>query len=300
MSKQQTILVTDSGLGGLSVLNSIANRLETHSPWQQVRLVYFNAWPAPHRGYNHFPTPEKRARVFHNAMEAMARFEPDVILIACNTLSVIYPHTRFSTQTSIHVEGIVDHGVNMLYDCLTRDPNGTAVVLGTPTTASARTHETGLAAQGISPDRIITVACTDLAGRIEREPFSPIVQEMITTYAGQAVDRLGSAPGRVYAALCCTHFGYKGSLFQNAFDALIPGRTELLNPNEEMAAARIQDRNQTSPATDKADIEFRVVSQAVWTPEQIASCIDMLDPASPSVAQALHNYEQNNDLFSTD
>lgn len=295
MSQDRCILVTDSGMGGISVFNRIACRLETQSPWEQVRLIYFNAWPAPKRGYNHFPTPEQRAAVFHNALEAMAACEPDTILIACNTLSVIYPATRFSSKTRIPVQGIVDHGVAMLYEQLAKEPDSTAVILGTPTTAEARSHEKGLIARGIDPDRIITVACTDLAGKIEREPFAPVVKEMIDTYAGQAADRL-KGKGKVFSALCCTHFGYKADLFQAAFDTRLPGRTELINPNDAMADALFEDM----PAGSPARLTTKVLSQAVWSKDQIRDCIKMLDPVSEAVRSALKDYEHQPNLFATD
>ncbi len=66
------------------------------------------------RGYNHFETLERRVRVFDNALRAMDRFDPDQILIACNTLSVIYSHTPFARETNKKVREIVSHGVEML------------------------------------------------------------------------------------------------------------------------------------------------------------------------------------------
>ena len=230
-----SILVTDSGLGGLSVFNDIARRLEKESPWEQVRLTYVNAWPAPHRGYNHYPTPEKKAEVFNNAMEAMAAYEPDRILIACNTLSVVYTETRFARTTRIPVEGIVDHGVRMLHKRLDADPGSKAVIFGTPTTAEARSHEKGLVDLGTDKNRIITVACTNLAGYIEREPFSTKVADTIEGFVKETADRLNGSGGRVYAGLCCTHFGYRKALFSQAFQNHFKGCAALLNPSERMA-----------------------------------------------------------------
>jgi glutamate racemase len=297
-SDSRTILVTDSGLGGLSVFNDIANRLAQGSPWQRIKLVYVNAWPAPHRGYNHFATPERRVRVFDNALEAMAAFHPDVILIACNTLSVIYPHTPFSKTAPIPVEGIVDHGVRMIHENLMADPGSKAVILGTPTTIAARSHATALLDLGIARDRILNIACTDLAGWIEREPFSGTVDRLIRQFVGQAATALGDFRGRVVAALCCTHFGYRQSLFEEAFAKRVPTTVTLLNPNERMARQVLEagGPSRSMPAR----IDMQIVSKAVWTAEQVAAYVKLLPDISTATRNALTGYNLVPELFSVD
>lgn len=294
-----SLLVTDSGLGGFSVFSDIAGQLEASSPWQNVDLTYFNAWPSPHKGYNHFPTPEKRAQIFNNAMEAMMAFSPEKILIACNTLSVIYPKTEFSKTTDIPVEGIVDHGVTMMTERLNSDQDSRAVIFGTPTTIKARSHETGLIDSGIDRNRIINIACTNLAGFIEREPFSNTVGELIDTFVKEASDRLADFSGPVYAALCCTHFGYRQSLFQEAFEKYYPGKVTLLNPNVRMAQEALSQAG-SKENQEKTQLNLKVVSQAVWSDEQIEGCLKLLANCSGSVKTALRNYEQNTHLFSVD
>ena len=294
----KTFLVTDSGLGGLSVLNHIANRLEKTSPWKNVKLVYFNAWPAPHRGYNHFDKNEQRGRVFNNAMAAMAKFHPDLILIACNTLSVIYPSIEFCKLSHIPVKGIVDHGVNMIYERLTADPDSVAVIFGTPTTTETRSHENGLIDMGIAKDRIINIACTDLAGRIERQPFSQRVDQMIRTFVKQAGETLGKIKGNVYAALCCTHFGYRQKLFSSAFTDYIPGKVTLLNPNIRMAEKVFEQVD--APPVLSARINIQMVSKAKWKEEQVEAYLKLMTDISPAVRTALVNYEWDQNLFSVD
>lgn len=293
---KRSILVTDSGLGGLSVFNELAKRVLQESPWPGVRLTYVNAWPAPHRGYNHFETDERRFRVFGNALESMRAFDPDLILIACNTLSVIYPHTRFSA--GIPVRGIVDDGVEMLYQRLKADPESVAVILGTPTTTRAKSHETGLMNLGIPKDRIINTGCTDLAGWIEREPFSEQVGRMIQRFARETGEKLKGFNGNVYAGLCCTHFGYRQALFQSAFDRFVPGRTTFLNPNIRMAEKATEpDGKQGTPLVD---LSVEIVSQAQWRDEQIRAYTELMTDMPEAVRNGLENYRLDPELFSTD
>lgn len=294
----RSVLVTDSGLGGLSVFNEIANRLDQGSPWQKVKLIYFNAWPAPHRGYNHFNSEEKRTRVFNSALNAMAEFEPDCILIACNTLSVIYPNTEFAKLSDIPVEGIVDHGVRMVYEKLVADPDSMAVILGTPTTIEARSHEDALIRRGIDKDRIINIGCTNLAGWIEREPFSTTVNEMIRQFVNETAGELGNFSGNLYAALCCTHFGYRQKQFAQAFAESVSAKVTILDPNLRMA-------QQLFASTDKstllpAQTEQHIVSKAVWAQEQVGAYLDLLQDISPATQDALRNYQLDQQLFSVD
>lgn len=294
----RTILVTDSGLGGLSVFNDIALRLERGSPWRSVRLVYFNAWPAPDKGYNHYGTKEKRVRVFDNALNAMAKFDPDLMLIACNTLSVIYPHTRFSGSTHIQVQGIVDHGIQMIHENLIADPDSRTVLLGTPTTIDTRCHESGLIRLGIARERIVTVRCTDLAGWIERAPFAETVHQLIRKYVKAAGEKLGDFRGRVYAALCCTHFGYRLALFEQAFARWTGAKVTILNPNVRMARKMFEEIDER-PAR-RTRVEMQIVSKAVWGTEQLAACLKLLPQISGAVRDALIGYRVDDHLFSVD
>lgn len=294
----RSILVTDSGLGGLSVFNAIANQLAQGSPWPKVKLTYFNAWPAPHRGYNHFKTREKRARIFDNALNTMAGYTPDLILIACNTLSIIYPHTPFATSSQICVEGIVDHGVQMLHEKLVSDPDGVAVILGTPTTIAAESHKAGLVHRGIAKERIIPIGCTNLAGWIEREPFSKTVTRMINENIQITAAQLGSHSGHVYAALCCTHFGYRLPLFEAAFSEWVKNKVTILNPNIRMAQQAFSASTQTK--TYATEIDMQIVSKAEWSQAQVDAYLKLLPSISAATRSALQNYQLDQQLFAVD
>lgn len=298
LEKKITLVVTDSGLGGFSVFNDIAGRLVKRSPWQNVQLIYVNAWPAPHRGYNHFKTEERRARIFNNALKAMAAFQPDRILIACNTLSVIYPQTQFAQNTPVPVEGIVDHGIQMLYEKLSADPDSKAIVLGTPATAAAKSHEKGLVKKGITKDRIINVGCTDLAGFIEREPFSIKVEQTIHRFIKETGEQMDGFSGNIHAALCCTHFGYRQDIFTNAFQQYFNEKVTILNPNIRMADQVFagMDSLQDHPV----DIRMKVISKAVWGAEQISAYQKLIPNMPEQIKEALQCWEHNDELFLTD
>ena len=63
-----TILVTDSGLGGLAIFAEIAARLKSDPIFPEVSLIYYNAWPEQNRGYNGLKDMDERIRVFDRAL----------------------------------------------------------------------------------------------------------------------------------------------------------------------------------------------------------------------------------------
>jgi glutamate racemase len=253
---------------------------------------------------------DHRARVFHNALTAMAAFEPDEILIACNTLSVIYPFTRFSQTPSLPVTGIVDHGVDMMAEALNQEPDSGVIIFGTPTTARDGSHARQLIQRGIEPERIITQGCLNLAGKIERDPFAPEVEEMIRDNVIEAGQRGAGQFKKIFAALCCTHFGYCSDLFEqqikeqikvkdqvkNQVKSQTGEQVEILNPNKRMAQKVLSPAlKQASPF--HADIEFKIVSRVEWEPSRITAYERLLGDQSPEVVQALKGYEHIPDLF---
>jgi glutamate racemase len=309
-----TILVTDSGLGGLSVFADIASQLRKKAPVEKIKLVYFNAWPFPDKGYNHFPDMAAKAIVFNNALETMATYAPDTILVACNTLSVIYPFTNFSRTTNSLVTGIVDHGVSLLFEHLNHTPDSRVVIFGTPTTTGEETHKKALVKMGISPERIINQGCVNLAGKIERNPFGKEVAQMIAANAKQAASKLGPVKETVFAALCCTHFGYCSDLFSTCLARHAGQKVVSLNPNTRMGQLdqifpmdnikmeniQTADGKKAVPQFFSPKIEMEIVSRVEWEKTRIRAYERLLYKVSPQTVGALKQYTWNKDLFRVD
>lgn len=292
--KQMTLLVTDSGLGGLSVCAGMAARFANDARYDRIQLVYFNAWPEQHKGYRHYPNPADRSKVFHNALVAMAKYNPDHIYIACNTLSVIYPFTRFAKKTSIPVTGIVDHGIQMIYNALTRNASACAVIFATPITIHENSHKAALIERGIDPERIITQECLALAGKIERAPFSDEVKTLIDENAAQAAQKLKNKGETVYAGLCCTHFGYCKNIFKRTLARHTDRNIKILNPNEAMSDAACHK----IIAGGAPQMSIDIVSRVSWDPAGIEAYDRLLSKVSPDVVDALKNYRLDRHLFS--
>ena len=143
-------------------------KLRSAAIGRSIRLIYVNAWPEPQRGYNDLPDPASRARVFDRALARMAEDRPGLIVIACNTLSVLYDLTEFSKAPPAPVVGIIEAGVELFHEALSRDPCGELVLFGTRTTVESGEHIGRLARRGIAADRMSAVACHGL-GRGDRQ-----------------------------------------------------------------------------------------------------------------------------------
>jgi len=293
--KHVTVLVTDSGLGGLSIFAEIAARLKSDPIFPDVSLIYYNAWPEQNRGYNSLKDMGERVRVFDRALVGMKRYQPDIIMIACNTLSSLYDRTVFSRRETVPVIDIVRFGVDMVYERLSREANATAVILGTVITITSDIHRSRLIEKGISPDRLAVQQCDQLPTRIEKGPYSNAVVQLVDTFMGQAAEKLDSTQSEVFAALFCTHFGYAQGLIREKLEYLTGRRVSILDPNRRMAAYLFDISG--GNRYDCAAVDLRVVSRIVWDQAKIDAISKIITAQSAETAHALINYEWIPDLF---
>src|SRR5436305_7989338 len=97
------ILITDSGVGGLSVVAYAEQFVRTRGFTEPVRLTFANAAPANDYGYNSMPSREAKVETFDRFLRNVsARFSPDLIYVACNTLSVFLP------EVTVPAKGIIE------------------------------------------------------------------------------------------------------------------------------------------------------------------------------------------------
>ena len=289
------LLIADSGMGGLSICADIVRGLQAQGGHRSVSLTYFNAWPEQDRGYNLLPGMAERIRVFDRALSAMLRFGPDRILIACNTLSALYPDTPFSRRAPVPVTDIIGFGVDLMHAYLSARAESRVILLGTPTTIEAGTHRARLAERGIDPGRIVCQPCDRLAGEIEKAPEGAAVRAMIEDYVGQAAGNVADRRLPVAAALCCTHYGYSRRLFEEALRARFECPVEILDPNRAMSEGVLAE----IPARggEEVRIDLQVVSRIAWSGEKIGAIARLLEAASPLTADALRRYRHDPDLF---
>ncbi len=294
-----TIVVTDSGLGGLSVVAELARELPASGIARSARIVFVNALLDDAIGYNDLKRRSDKLRVFDAALDAMERrYHPNLILVACNTLSVLYDDTRHAKAPGPEVVPIVGMGADLIARTLDAHPGGTAVLFGTKTTIDAGSHKALLVAKGYPADRIVGEACPRLTGAIERGADSDETKAAIRRFVAEAIAKLPKEPGPLVVSLNCTHFGYARDVWKSTFAELgYPGVT-VIDPNPLMTEQTLREGGERRHPRTKVTVE--VVSKPPIGPEVRVPLGRLLRTVSPETADALAHYQHVPDLFSVE
>ncbi|MEC7987956.1 MAG: aspartate/glutamate racemase family protein, partial [Myxococcota bacterium] len=233
-----TIVVTDSGLGGLSTAAHLVHRLREEKPLSQARVIYFNAHAASGFGYNELGAGPRQIQLFDRALEAAGRQDSaDHILVACNTLSVLIDQTPYAQSHPTQVVGIVDAGVEAMLAYWERYPDAGLLIFGTPTTIGSGVYQRRLLAAGISEEQFHPIACPVLHGLIERGPDEEVIYRTIREHIGKGLPHLNAAfRERVGVSLNCTHYGYAKPAFQEGLQQNGISLGKVISPNASMVS----------------------------------------------------------------
>lgn len=291
-----TVVITDSGLGGLLVCADLDRRLRETAGEGSVRLIYVNAWPDAHHGYNDLPDLAARAALFDGALAAMTAFHPDFVLIACNTLSVIYEATAFSRAPGVPVTGILEAGTELFFEALARDPDGVLALFGTRTTIGSGEHVRRLAERGIEPKRIVAEPCHGLAAVIDKDPDSPLIPGLVDECVLRAAPRLPTA-ALLYAGLACTHYAYVAEAFRTALCRHTGAEIEILDPGRRLVEVLMSGIGHRRTVSGDRDIAVEVVSKVDLPEAQRQAVARRIEPVSATTARALLEYRRIHDLF---
>ncbi len=291
-----TIVVTDSGLGGLSVLADAAVKFQRYAVFREVKLIFVNALFRDEGGYNSLHSREEKLKVFSSALQSMQdRYAPDIILVACNTLSVLIPDTGFVRTSTVPVVGIVENGVEQIADQLRDKPSGKNIIFATQTTVDEGTHKNLLLKQGIKEEQIVTQSCPQLTLYIEKGYDDSYTEMLIDAYVDEALSQMGETTGPLSISFNCTHYGYSMEFWKQAFASRGVEVAAFLNPNTRMVdfllPASLQQRYPQSEVTVK------VVSMIDIPADRQDSIGRYLHTISPATETALREFELYSDLF---
>lgn len=286
------ILITDSGVGGLSVVAYAERFVRTHGWSEPVRLTFANAAPENDCGYNSMPTRALKIETFDRFLRNVtARFSPDSIYVACNTLSVLLPDTPYFAQAAIPVQGIVETGAALLFRELEADPRSVAMIFGTQTTIDAGEYPRLLVERGIDASRIISQACPGLADTISEDREGTRTALEIRKWVRIASEQLLDTNAPIVACLACTHYGYRKNLFADAFTGA-GMQAKVVNPNE----SAVEDLFPHASG-NVHDVEVEFVTRYAIPPQTIEALTWFLSDISPRTVEAMRQFVHVPDLF---
>ncbi len=291
-----TVALIDSGLGGLSIMAEAANRLEKGRFYRRVNLVFFNALFSKEGGYNALPTRQARLEMFDRVLGSLKeRINPNLILIACNTLSTLYPATRFSQTTDTPVLDIIRPGVELLAAQLRKQPEALAIIFATPITISEDTHRQQLLKQGFAPNRLVVQACPELEVYIEKDPQGEETGLLISGFIEEALQKIPSPPPPLIFSLNCTHYGYSLPLWEKAAQENPWPSLAIVNPNSGLIDLWLKPS--LKPRFKQTEIKARCFSRVEIEAEKRQKISFYLSPISPLTAEALRHYTLDPKLF---
>ena len=215
MPARQTILVFDSGLGGLTVLREIVRA----KPGARYVFVADDAFFP----YGHHGEEQLIARVVPLMGELIAAHAPDLIVIACNTAStLVLSHLR--TAYTVPFVGTVP----AIKPACASSKSKRVSVLGTRGTVK-REYTQALIRDFAQGCQVTLVGSADLASLAEAALNGGDVSdhEILGEIAPCFVEDCGDEPGRTdTVVLACTHF----PLLMNRLVALAPWPVDWIDP----------------------------------------------------------------------
>jgi glutamate racemase len=284
MTKKLKILTTDSGLGGLSITAELVEKIKKEGQFEEAEITFFNCRPSDKSAYAHLDSNESRAKVFSEALYAMhKKFQPDVIMIACNTLSAIYGMCEFSKNPPVPVVGIIEDGVEEIYNLLITNPEMDMIMFGTAATVNSGAHRDILTGKGIDPSRLYYQNCMNLPSIITHDAESDEVKELVGEFMKSAVAKTN---GKAFGiSLLCTHFEYSLQVFSKAAKNFDNFSGDIINPNSAMVDSFL--KKYKSGKNIKTTV--KCFSHTKISPQIHQTLFPLLNKISPDTAEAFSN-----------
>lgn len=292
---EESIVVTDSGLGGFSVYAKISNSIKALSKRRIDKLTFFNCVPDKNYGYNSMKTVDEKIKVFNDALNSIYEIvRPNEILIACNTLSAIADKTDFSKSGKARLTGIINLAFETINEKISDKQNSNVIVLGTPTTIDSEQYQNFIIKNGVPGQNLSAVACPRLETAIQNNPLSNEVRELINKFMIAAVDKLAHSSETNFLILGCTHYDLAETLFEEIAENLGIKNLQIINPNKTMIE-KASDLHYGQKL--KTPILHSVISKVEITEKEIDTFSRLFENESKEAVDSLKSYKQIPDLF---
>ena len=296
------IVVTDSGFGGLGIAARLYESLKSHNSTETIDIIFVNGLPDEKYGYNSFLDEKLKINVFNNLLVNInQKIKPDLIVIACNTLSVLFNQTEIYSDIKSKVIDIIEFGTEKIIQNHRSVSRALLAILGTKTTIDSEVHQNYYKNYPDIFRDIITIPCTELVSAIEDDFEGVKVKSIIKSCVNKIVMKfIDSIYSKLFLILACTHFPYVEHIFKHYLEkSNVP--YEIINPNYFMIKSIeniFRDRFKTFPNVP-GKIKISIISKTVITNQKIKSITILIKNISEDTITALHDYRYIPDFFST-
>ncbi len=301
MSKAIQIVITDSGLGGLSVAAQLYEKIKTNPFAINTQIIFVNALPETQQGYNKMGSQSQKIATFNQVLQGINRhFNPDMIGIACNTLSVLVEKTKTFEQSPIPIISIIPVAIESILRVNQKFNSHFIIVFGTETTIQSGTYEKELAAKGFNKEQIISIACPNLASEIEMDFQSGSTLQIVDFCIQQAIQQINDIFTRkVLVVLGCTHYSYIQSIFEHYLKKYGLKNFRIVDPNQALSQKLLKLTRTLSHQGEakKSSVHISVYSRCPILPSEVESISTLLQKLSPTTVKALQQYKLREDLF---
>ena len=286
--------ITDSGVGGLSVCAELEALLGRSPIGEDVEILYLNAALQDDFSYNSMPSRQQKLEAFDRFLDnTTQKYRPDLLFIACNTLSVLFRDPCFDAYREIPILGIVEAATKEIVSVFHETSDSHIVVFATPTTVAESTYSHESVRAGVPADRIVQQACPDLPDAISNDYSGALATGLLKDYVPAALQQFPAMPGKVLAFLGCTHYGYQARLFKELLHQHVES-VHILNPNP-AAACTILERLNPQPGSGSLDIRF--ITPYAIPARPLRSLSHYLGERAPGTVAALQNFTRDPDLY---
>jgi len=291
--KKLKVIFTDSGLGGFTIMADFAKLAKSQG--LNVDLIYFNAQYNRSLGYKKMDS-KKQIHIFNSALQSMQdRYNPDIIAIACNTLSVVYLKSDFYKKSNTTILDIIETGKSLVK----HSDSSTVIEIAMPTTIDSKVYSDK------SKRNIGIASDTSLPDAIENGETSKVKAILNEIFENAKLELINKKQmeNEIDLFLGCTHFPIIKDKFLEAAKKEGIKIDTLLDPNAKfsqlilektisMLGASLENTTYSKPKNT-----IKVISRMEFKESEVKNISYIVEKQSYDAAEALRNYEYNPDLF---
>lgn len=284
------VVFTDSGLGGLTIMADFVAQANLQNI--SVDVIFFNAQYSRDLGYKKMDD-KTQDNVFNKVLFSIDKhYKPDIIAIACNTLSVVYLKTEFKDKTNSKVLDIISTGKSLIKETV----SDTIIEIAMPTTIDAKIYS--------DKNKVRIPVATDitLPDAIENGYHTKIniILEQVFKDAKKQKEYQNFNPSKVDLFLGCTHFPIIKDQFLKMAKSIGIQIENLLNPNTKFSQLVLNEvigKLDIKSQDERPTNTIQVISRMKFQVNEVKNIAALIEKQSPKTAQALRDFTYNPNLF---